>query len=670
MEQKYKNYLEILQDAKSFNNFLFSERKLRLPFIDTHTGIAQSDSSLWRSSDERQHVDQSSNTGFLYSYPAVRWQKRRREYLMKSSLAVKNNETRNLNNPITNSTTTTKNNSQLHNSHISYQGHNNGGNLLKAIANHRYSPSTSTTIPTRADSTGSHSCLTVDSDSRDLSIATSQSFDSPKHQLEDEHICNDYDSSITTKDNHVDNDNNLSSSASHNTDHVVKTNANHFIKSESIFYNCNKSLFEGTSNSKFNQKSEDQTKNTVRLHNKIIKKRNLGQSLIKGISIISKEESKFSAVANNSNLDGENSYCKQQNIACKIFGEDGSTDHDIVQAANEIQIISVPNSSRPYVCSICDQSYKTRPGLSYHFIHTHNTILPKSSPYGKRSLKKSDISKDKNNSKSKPTKLVKKAKKRERSRLVSKTPRVLRGNRLAQAQEDNSDHINSAHPVDSYVPTNNLPDDFSDDTTIEMPSNNTEEDKPPEIMKESVESNCDFNNHTSPKTKINGDNFMLECHEDIIEENDLTNSLDHDNKKQVHLSNGFCYKNQEKSLKEKKSRQNPFCDFCLGTIEKNRRTRLPEELISCSSCGSSGHPSCLRFSENIRISVQKYDWQCIECKTCSNCDNADNEDQLLFCDDCDRSYHTYCLKPPLIEPPEGNWSCHSCLVDYHEKVQD
>jgi hypothetical protein len=29
------------------------------------------------------------------------------------------------------------------------------------------------------------------------------------------------------------------------------------------------------------------------------------------------------------------------------------------------------------------------------------------------------------------------------------------------------------------------------------------------------------------------------------------------------------------------------------------------------------------------------------------------QDQLLFCDDCDRGYHMYCLSPPMAEPPEG-----------------
>lgn len=29
------------------------------------------------------------------------------------------------------------------------------------------------------------------------------------------------------------------------------------------------------------------------------------------------------------------------------------------------------------------------------------------------------------------------------------------------------------------------------------------------------------------------------------------------------------------------------------------------------------------------------------------------QDQLLFCDDCDRGYHMYCLSPAMAEPPEG-----------------
>lgn len=110
----------------------------------------------------------------------------------------------------------------------------------------------------------------------------------------------------------------------------------------------------------------------------------------------------------------------------------------------------------------------------------------------------------------------------------------------------------------------------------------------------------------------------------------------------------------------------PYCDFCLGDSRENRKTSIPEDLVSCSDCGRSGHPTCLQFTPNMIISVRRYRWQCIECKYCSICGTSDNDDQLLFCDDCDRGYHMYCLSPPLILPPEGSWSCNICHEEFHK----
>lgn len=39
-----------------------------------------------------------------------------------------------------------------------------------------------------------------------------------------------------------------------------------------------------------------------------------------------------------------------------------------------------------------------------------------------------------------------------------------------------------------------------------------------------------------------------------------------------------------------------------------------------------------------------------------------SQDQLLFCDDCDRGYHMYCLTPPMSEPPEGEPDSAPTLV--------
>jgi hypothetical protein len=33
---------------------------------------------------------------------------------------------------------------------------------------------------------------------------------------------------------------------------------------------------------------------------------------------------------------------------------------------------------------------------------------------------------------------------------------------------------------------------------------------------------------------------------------------------------------------------NNYCDFCLGDSTENKKTEMPEELVSCSDCGRSG----------------------------------------------------------------------------------
>uniref|UniRef100_A0A665XAB3 histone acetyltransferase n=1 Tax=Echeneis naucrates TaxID=173247 RepID=A0A665XAB3_ECHNA len=104
----------------------------------------------------------------------------------------------------------------------------------------------------------------------------------------------------------------------------------------------------------------------------------------------------------------------------------------------------------------------------------------------------------------------------------------------------------------------------------------------------------------------------------------------------------------------------PICSFCLGTKESNRDKR-PEELLSCADCGSSGHPSCLKFSPELTSNVKRLRWQCIECKTCSSCRiQGKNADEMLFCDSCDRGFHMECCDPPLSRMPKGTWVCQVC----------
>ena len=46
---------------------------------------------------------------------------------------------------------------------------------------------------------------------------------------------------------------------------------------------------------------------------------------------------------------------------------------------------------------------------------------------------------------------------------------------------------------------------------------------------------------------------------------------------------------------------------------------------------------------------------------CRICRRKCGEEFMLLCDGCDHGYHTYCLKPPLEEVPEGDWFCYDCV---------
>lgn len=104
------------------------------------------------------------------------------------------------------------------------------------------------------------------------------------------------------------------------------------------------------------------------------------------------------------------------------------------------------------------------------------------------------------------------------------------------------------------------------------------------------------------------------------------------------------------------------CGVCFGIeTEPRGQHSTTDKFITCSECVKQFHQTaCLGFNVTMIESVKKYKWLCIECKRCTVCGNSENDDKLLFCDDCDRGYHMYCLTPPLTEAPPGDWRCEHC----------
>lgn len=55
---------------------------------------------------------------------------------------------------------------------------------------------------------------------------------------------------------------------------------------------------------------------------------------------------------------------------------------------------------------------------------------------------------------------------------------------------------------------------------------------------------------------------------------------------------------------------------------------------------------------------------------CRMCGRGDEDEKLLLCDGCDDNYHTFCLLPPLTDPPKGNWHCPKCVAEVRRHLKN
>ncbi|XP_078735002.1 zinc finger protein DPF3-like isoform X2 [Lampetra fluviatilis] len=68
-------YREAIEHCRSYNARLCAERSVRLPFLDSQTGVAQNNCYIWM---EKRHRRPGLSPGQLYTYPSRCWRKKRR----------------------------------------------------------------------------------------------------------------------------------------------------------------------------------------------------------------------------------------------------------------------------------------------------------------------------------------------------------------------------------------------------------------------------------------------------------------------------------------------------------------------------------------------------------------------------------------------------------------
>lgn len=68
---------------------------------------------------------------------------------------------------------------------------------------------------------------------------------------------------------------------------------------------------------------------------------------------------------------------------------------------------------------------------------------------------------------------------------------------------------------------------------------------------------------------------------------------------------------------------------------------------------------CFLISSPVAVSAsqveQGYDtWLQVSCTLLGE------DDKLILCDECNKAFHLFCLRPALYEIPDGEWQCPAC----------
>ncbi|CAL1295878.1 unnamed protein product [Larinioides sclopetarius] len=109
-----------------------------------------------------------------------------------------------------------------------------------------------------------------------------------------------------------------------------------------------------------------------------------------------------------------------------------------------------------------------------------------------------------------------------------------------------------------------------------------------------------------------------------------------------------CSSSREDSSSGSDARPDAVCKVC----------KKGGDLVHCADCENSVHPSCVDLTADVVDVLKTYPWQCTDCKVCSQCRDPNDEDKMLFCDVCDRGYHTFCVGLKAL--PQGKWVCGRC----------
>lgn len=129
-----------------------------------------------------------------------------------------------------------------------------------------------------------------------------------------------------------------------------------------------------------------------------------------------------------------------------------------------------------------------------------------------------------------------------------------------------------------------------------------------------------------------------------------------------------------------------YFDICEGlTLHRKRCNTPPHQDVVIPASSTVNNPCDVRPGCKVGMMWDPaacYDhlaWDPYATTMCEVCGVDKNDHQLLICDECHRGFHTYCLRPVMVNIPKGNWLCSGCsgrsneqmsFEDYSEKMSN
>ncbi|XP_032401165.1 lysine-specific demethylase 5C isoform X1 [Xiphophorus hellerii] len=115
---------------------------------------------------------------------------------------------------------------------------------------------------------------------------------------------------------------------------------------------------------------------------------------------------------------------------------------------------------------------------------------------------------------------------------------------------------------------------------------------------------------------------------------------------------------------EEKQTDEGSSNLQLPPLTVTVKTEVKKEEVKAEYGEDDGSKMTMRLRRNITNP------QCVDSFICRMCGRGDDDEKLLQCDSCDENYHTYCLLPPLTDPPKSKWRCPKCVAEECKKPSE